>query len=130
MRNFSRYQLPLIIWAAIIFWLLSLSTLPTLETPIVAANKLAHISLFFVFCWLGRRAIFFQTVFPFLKKWSLVCAFLLTCLFGYFDEVHQLYVPGRTFEYFDMLADAIGALIFVILFIILNRRKDKQPRTS
>jgi VanZ family protein len=123
MRNFSQYQLPLFIWAAFIFWLSSLTTLPHIETPIIAADKLAHMSVFFVFCWFSRRALFFQTAFSIFKRWSLVCAFLLTCLYGYFDEVHQMY-------YFDMLADAIGALVFVILFTILDRRKDKQVRTS
>jgi VanZ family protein len=59
-----------------------------------------------------------------------VCAFLFTCLYGYFDEIHQLYIPNRTCDYFDMLANAIGALIFVILFSILDRRKDKLARTS
>jgi VanZ family protein len=130
LRNFSRYQLPLFIWAAIIFWLSSLTTLPHIKIPIIDADKLAHMSVFFVFCWFSRRALFFQTALPILKRWSLVCAFLLTCLYGYFDEVHQLYVQGRTYDYFDMLADAIGALLFVILFTILDRRKDKQARTS
>jgi VanZ family protein len=44
--------------------------------------------------------------------------------------VHQLLIPGRTYDYFDMPTDAIGALIFVILFTILDRQKDKQARTS
>ncbi|MGD0590967.1 MAG: VanZ family protein [Bacteroidota bacterium] len=130
MRNFSRNQLPLFIWAAIIFWLSSLTTLPHIKIPIISADKLAHMSVFFVFCWFSRRALFFQTSLPILKRWSLVFAFFLTCLYGYFDEVHQLYVPGRTYDYFDMLADAIGALLFVILFTILDRRTDKQARTS
>jgi VanZ family protein len=130
LRNFSRYQLPLFIWAAIIFWFSSLTTLPHIKIPIIGADKLAHISVFFVFCWFSRRALFFQTALPILKRRSLVCAFLLTCLYGYFDEVHQLYIPDRTCDYFDMLADAIGALLFVILFTILDRRKDKQARTS
>jgi VanZ family protein len=129
-KNFSQYQLPLFIWAAFIFWLSSLSTLPHIETPVIAADKLAHMSVFFVFCWFSRRALFFQTTLPILKRWSLVCAFFLTCLYGYLDEVHQLYVPGRAYDYYDMLADAIGALLFIILFSVLVRRKDKQARTS
>ena len=130
MRNFSRYQLPLFIWAAFIFWLSSLTAFLHIETPIIGADKLAHMFVFFVFCWFSHRALFFQNAFSVLKKWSLVYAFLLTCLYGYFDEVHQLYVPGRTYDIFDLLADAIGALLFVLLFTILDRRKDKQARTS
>jgi VanZ family protein len=129
-RNFTWYQLPLFIWAAFIFWLSSLTTLPHIKTPIISADKLAHMSVFFVFCWFSRRALFFQSSSLFIKRWSLIGAFLLACIYGYFDEVHQIYVPGRSYDYFDMLADAIGALIFVILFTILDRRKEKQARTS
>jgi VanZ family protein len=130
MRNFSRNQLPLFIWAAIIFWLSSLSTLPNIKTPIISADKLAHITVYFVFCWFSRRALFFQTALLISKRWSLVGAFLLTCVYGYLDEVHQLYVPGRSYDYYDMLADAIGAVLYVIIFIILDRRKDKLAAAS
>jgi len=129
-KNFSRYQLPLFVWAVIIFWLSSLTALPHVKVPIIGADKLAHMSIFFVFCWFSRRALFFQTALPIFRRWSLVSAFFLTCLYGYFDEVHQLYVPGRTYDYFDMLADAIGALLFVILFMAYNRGKQRQEGTS
>ena len=48
----------------------------------------------------------------------------------FLNKVHQLLIPGRTYDYFDMPTDAIGALIFIILFTILDHRKDKQARTS
>jgi VanZ family protein len=128
--NFIRYQLPLFLWAGLIFWLSSLSRLPHVETPIIAADKLAHMSVFFVFCWFSRRALFFQTASTLFKRWSLLGAFLLSCVYGYFDEVHQLYVPGRSYDYFDMLADATGALCFVVLFVLIQRWKERQARTS
>ena len=130
MTNFIRYQLPLLVWALLIFWLSSLSTLPRIKTPVIPADKLAHISFYFVFCWFSRRALFFQNGSKFLKRWSLLIAFLVTCCYGYSDEFHQLFVPRRTFDYYDMLADAIGALIFVIVFIVANRLNDQQTRTS
>jgi VanZ family protein len=107
-----------------------MTTFPNVETPIIAADKLAHMSVFFIFCLFSRRALFFQTAMPFLKKWSLVGAFFLACLYGYLDEVHQLYVPGRAYDYFDMLADAIGAFLFVVLYIAMNRLKGRPTQTS
>ncbi len=77
MRNFTRYQLPLFIWAAIIFWLSSIKTLPHIKVPILGLDKFAHMSIFFVFCWFSRRALFFQVALPFLKRWSLFGAFIL-----------------------------------------------------
>ncbi len=130
MINFLRYQFPLLIWAALIFWLSSLSRLPHVETPFIAADKLAHMSIFFIFCWFSRRALYFQAVSTFFKRWSLVGAFLLSCLYGYFDEVHQLYVPNRSYDYFDMLADAFGALCFVVIIVLIERGKERSARTG
>lgn len=130
MKNFVRYQLPSIIWILLIFWLSSIKTLPHVTTPIISADKLAHISIYFVLCWFFHRAFLFQQSLPLFKKWSLLSAFILTCLYGYFDEVHQLFVPGRTYDYFDMLADAIGAFIYVILAVGVSRYKTRREGIS
>ena len=130
LKNILRYQLPLFVWAIIIFWFSSLTALPHVKTPIIAADKLAHVFVFFIFCLFSRRALFFQSALPFLKKWSLVFAFILTCLYGYLDEVHQLYVPGRTYDYFDMLANAIGAFLFIVFFLVINRFRGQPTQTS
>jgi hypothetical protein len=42
----------------------------------------------------------------------------------------NLFVPGHICEYFSMLTGTIDAFLFVILFSILDLRKDKQVRTS
>jgi VanZ family protein len=40
-----------------------------------------------------------------------VVAVMLTCLWGFLDEVHQAFVPGRSSDLLDLVADTIGALI-------------------
>jgi len=42
-------------------------------------------------------------------------AFLLACIYGISDEIHQLFVPGRLASYGDVIADAVGALIGSII---------------
>jgi VanZ family protein len=37
-------------------------------------------------------------------------AIIISTLYGVSDEYHQVFVPGRTFEYFDIAADAIGSV--------------------
>lgn len=130
MKNFVRYQAPLFVWAIIIFWLSSLNTLPHIKTPLIASDKLAHIAVYFILSLFSRRALFYQSASPFLKKWSLAGAVILACLYGYIDEVHQLYVPGRTYDYFDMFADAFGAFLFLAAFIIMNRCKNRPTQIS
>lgn len=35
---------------------------------------------------------------------------LITAGYGVFDEVHQVFVPGRSGDVYDLLADAAGAI--------------------
>lgn len=39
-----------------------------------------------------------------------LAAMFLTFLWGFLDEMHQAFVPGRSADAFDLVADAIGAL--------------------
>ena len=38
-------------------------------------------------------------------------AFVISSLYGVSDEYHQLFVPGRSFDVLDMVADAIGSAV-------------------
>lgn len=39
------------------------------------------------------------------------------------DEIHQLFVPGRSFEYFDILMDMIGCFGFILICKVFNKNK-------
>ncbi len=43
----------------------------------------------------------------------LIAAVLLTILYGVSDELHQQFVPGRTPDWLDVLADGAGAALGV-----------------
>jgi VanZ family protein len=45
-----------------------------------------------------------------------VIAALATIAFGGFDEFRQSFTPGRTVEFADWLADALGALVAVTVY--------------
>ncbi len=42
--------------------------------------------------------------------WTGAVAMLITVGYGVTDEVHQMFVPGRTADVNDLLADAAGAI--------------------
>lgn len=43
-------------------------------------------------------------------------------LLGMLDEVHQYFVPQRRFEMMDIIADGMGILIGLSLYMYLSRR--------
>jgi VanZ family protein len=59
---------------------------------------------------------------------------LLTVAYGVTDEVHQMFVPGRSAEVLDVVADAAGAAIAVVACwawgIISRRAGDRSARSS
>jgi VanZ family protein len=45
----------------------------------------------------------------------IAAAFAVCAGFGFLDEFHQLYVPGRVFSWSDLGNDALGALLGITL---------------
>lgn len=53
------------------------------------------------------------------KKKELLTAFVISAIYGVLMEMGQYFVPGRSFSFLDMLANASGALLatgFLLLF--------------
>jgi VanZ family protein len=67
-----------------------------------------------------------------LQSWlrTLMFAALLTFAWGYLDELHQAFVPGRNSDAMDLLADSIGALLGSGSFIALTRLRRGLHRSG
>ena len=59
----------------------------------------------------------------FTLKRSMVIAILLSVIYGFTDEWHQMYVPGRAPDIYDIMNDTIGASIAMLVYYIYNQRK-------
>jgi VanZ family protein len=46
---------------------------------------------------------------------------MLVVIYGFLMELGQLFVPGRTFSWLDLLANTLGAVLGFILFRILRK---------
>jgi VanZ family protein len=119
--SFLKNQFPLVVWLALIFWLSSISRVPDLP-QIPHLDKVAHASLYFILGWFGHRAFRNQERFPGLRRHAMLAAFILSAVYAFSDEYHQRFVPGRTYDYWDMAADAIGASIYLGLYWLSQRR--------
>jgi len=92
---------------AIIF---ALSSGPSLSLPRLTTDKMAHAGVYAGLALLLVRAFAGGLPGRITPKTALL-AVAVTILYGVSDEWHQLFVPGRTSDRADVLADAIGALV-------------------
>lgn len=128
LQHLARYQLPLVAWVVVIFVLSTIPKFPDVRLPI-SPDKLAHVGIYFVLCMLSRRAFFYQERLAFLHKHALQAAFWFTLVYGALDEFHQLYVPGRWADVYDVIADGIGGALFVGVFAWKSRRKTPERKS-
>jgi VanZ family protein len=100
------------VWAGLIF---VLSSIPDLGTGLggwdLVLRKIGHAAEFAVLGALLTRALG--------AAWL---AFALGVLYAVSDEVHQLFVPGRTGSALDVVLDALGVAVGVLVWRRLRRR--------
>lgn len=110
-----------ILWTLLIFFLCSIpgNELPEVDIPLV--DKWAHVILFgmFAFLWLcgypGRNFRF------------LLIVFLISVFLGWLVEYIQgHWVINRSQDNMDIVADAIGGAVGILLFYMLSRLGNRR----
>jgi VanZ family protein len=111
-----------IIGAILIFYISSL-TFEASSGGINIFSILYHILAFFCFSF-----FLFISLLNGRKNYLLfVFGMLVSLIYGFFDEFHQLFVPGRYFSIFDIFLDFVGILFaFMIYLIVFLSRKRKN----
>lgn len=128
MKNFLKYQFPAFLWMGVIFALSSIPGNYIPEQPFDLFDKLVHATLFGILTYLIYRGFQYQDRSFFLKNFSIGIAFFICVLYGMLDEMHQRFVPGRTPDVTDALADIIGGGFTSIYLLWHNYRKNKRVR--
>ena len=111
-KKFLKFWLPVIIGTVIIF---ILSVLPDLETPAIGIERedlIAHFSIYFILGILVVRGCRNYNYNPI--KISLCLT--IVGLFGIIIEIVQIWIPGRSFEFLDIVSNLLG-VIFSAIFI-------------
>lgn len=85
----------------------------------VTIRKLAHITEYLI---LGILA---YNVFKEYYK-SIHISILICFLYAISDEIHQIFIPGRSGQITDILIDTIGALLGIILISNINKKNNKN----
>ena len=124
--EFFKYWFPPIIYAALIFYLSSRSSI-NFGPNIPHIDKLYHAIIYSVFAVLLWQAFYYASPAPFQKR-AILFALILTILFGISDEWHQLHVAFRHADFFDLLFDSVGASLALISVSWWNNEERKEGK--
>lgn len=114
-------HLPLIIYWIILFTLTSLPTGLAIETKDIS-DKFLHFGAYGLLSVLLYLNLYFQDKIEVLNKFPATFTVLIASIYGLLDEIHQMFVPGRSAEFLDWLADFSGSLMAVLITGYLTRR--------
>ena len=100
------------------------------ETLSFLVRKCAHMS---EYALLSLAALYWLSSFPLPYRRRFVAAAAISAAYAASDEFHQRFVPGRSGEVRDVLIDAAGAVLGLLMFSLLRylvlryRAKREKP---
>lgn len=90
-----------------------------IEYPV---RKAAHMTEYAV---MGILAFAFLAGYMQKKKKTYFAALLIVAFYAASDEIHQLFVPGRSGQFSDVCIDTLGALLGLFVFFLLQKVWEK-----
>ena len=112
----SKYALPAIFYAGLIFFLSSLPSSVVPNLGISFGDLIIHFLEYSVFGYFLALAIMQS---PTKINWkNFLAVFIIGSLYAASDEYHQSFVEGRFSEVNDFLADSAGVILGLVMFVI------------
>lgn len=109
-----------LIWMATLFYLSSQASIG-LPLEFDGGDKLAHMAAYGLLASFMLGACARSSSGYSLRQVALVT--LLASLYGLSDEWHQSFVPGRSADVLDLLADSLGAALTALLLRLWLRKR-------
>lgn len=91
-----------------------------LKYLVFPVRKCAHLSLYLI---LGILVISLLREYMVINTKLVLLSLLICFLYACSDEIHQLFVPGRSGEARDVLIDTLGACLGVSFYYLVFRKK-------
>jgi len=111
---------PVLFWALLI---LALSSIPNLSSPAATfriTDKIAHIIEYGILgCLLAYARLPSRSG---ESRGRIAAVIIMGILFGCLDELYQSFIPGRSTDPFDVMADAVGVFGGLLLWRTYRRR--------
>ncbi len=116
-----KYNTFTIIWAVVILVLTLVTGKTHANMDIAMIDKLVHTFMFGVLSLLMIVGLKKQHDVMFLHFKAVPISILTVCLYGALIECIQILIPGRYFEWQDMLANGFGAVVGFGLFLLIYK---------
>lgn len=116
------YFLPALVWAILIWSLSTTTSLPPIPWDFLSPDKIGHLVFYCI------ETLLLIIAFAKSQQWTtnrsiwILFAMLLAAAYGTMLEFVQAEIPGRSFDYADMLANFVGTIIGVILYYKLGSK--------
>lgn len=104
---------PLFIYWIVLFILTSLPSGMAITTDV--SDKINHFGAYGLLSVFLYSTLYFQSKFSILKKYPALFTVVIASVYGALDEIHQMYVPGRSAEFLDWIADFTGSIVAVLI---------------
>ena len=90
-------------------------------------RKSAHFSIYLILGLLVSNSLINSNI---SRLNSILLALLICILYAISDEIHQIFILGRSGQVSDVLIDSSGGLVGVLLLHAIRRRKSKECQNS
>ena len=128
-RTFFVIHFPWIAWMAAITIQSSFPGIPIPKLGLTFQDKILH---FLVFGFLGLLITrgMQHIKYRLIQERPVLTAVMLGCFFALTDEIHQAFVPARSAEVLDWVADFAGIVVFSYLYSLWYNRRQKKLAAS
>lgn len=86
-------------------------------------RKAAHLSIYLL---LGILLISYLTEYNLNDKKLIIYSIVIALLYACSDEIHQIFVPGRSGEIRDIIIDTIGSTVGVFIYFMFYKHWRKK----
>jgi len=129
-KSFLKNHFPVIFLCVLIFVLSSIPGQYYPEVNFEFSDKIVHFGIYFVLAIAFYMSLSHQNRYKLLAEHSFVFAVIFTGIYGASDELHQYFVPNRSCDFYDFLANLLGAITAMALINYFVEVKRNRKRVN
>ena len=123
------FALCTVCYCGLIFYVSSLSNPPVPDLGLFSWDKLLHAGAYAVLGWLAAMTLR-RSNRGYLPAALFIIPAAFAALYGLSDELHQMLVRDRTFQWGDLVADTVGGTVIQGVFPIWERIRKVTKRNE